>query len=109
VCCVLGVRGSLIRQDRATATALTHALLEAGEWTANNPDGAAAAFAPYSTASVQDLSAMLRSHTHHHHPVGDGLKSEIALYADDLKLVAVMKPSTDSAKFAERIFADVAS
>jgi NitT/TauT family transport system substrate-binding protein len=109
VCCVLGVRGSLIRQDRATVTALTEALLEAGEWTANNPEQAAAAFGQYSTASVDDLSAMLRSHTHHHHPVGSDLKGEIARYADELKLVQVIKPSTDTGKFADRVYADVLS
>ncbi|HXZ01568.1 MAG TPA: ABC transporter substrate-binding protein [Stellaceae bacterium] len=109
VCCVLGLCGSLIRGDRATAAALTQALLEAGEWTANNPDQAATVFSAYSKASVEDLSAMLRSHTHHHHPVGNELKSQVALYADELKLVSVMKQSTDSAKFADRIFADVLS
>jgi NitT/TauT family transport system substrate-binding protein len=109
VCCVLGVRGSLIRQDRPAATALTTALLEAADWTAHHPDEAAAVFAQYSTASQKDLSAMLQSHTHHHHPIGDDLKQEIALYADELKLVSVLKPSTDSAKFADKVFADVLS
>ena len=59
--------------------------------------------------SVEDLAAMLRSHTHHHHPIAAELKSQIALYADELKLVKVIKPSTDSAKFAERVYADVLS
>jgi NitT/TauT family transport system substrate-binding protein len=107
VCCVLGVRGSLIRQDRPAATALTQALLEAAEWTAHNPDGATAVFAQYSTASQKDLSAMLQSHTHHHHPVGADLKQEIALYADELKLISVIKASTDTAKFADKVYADV--
>jgi NitT/TauT family transport system substrate-binding protein len=109
VCCVLGVRGSLIRQDRPAATALTQGLLEAAQWTADNPDGAAAVFSRYSTASQKDLSAMLQSHTHHHHPVGADLKQEIALYAEELKLVSVMKPSTDPAKFADKVYADVLS
>jgi NitT/TauT family transport system substrate-binding protein len=100
---------NLIRQDRPAATALTAALLEAADWTAHHPDEAAAVFAQYSTASQADLSAMLRSHTHHHHPIGDDLKREIALYADELKLVSVLKPSTDSAKFSEKVFADVLS
>jgi NitT/TauT family transport system substrate-binding protein len=107
VCCVLGIRGSLIRQDRATATALTQALLESGEWVANNPDAAAQIFSKYSTAPVADLSAMLRAHTHHHHPIGADFKKEIALYADELKLVSVMKASTNSAKYADRVYADV--
>ena len=48
-----------------------------------------------------------RYHTHHHHPVGDVLKQELKAYADDLKAVSVFKPSTDTAKFAERIYVDV--
>ncbi|GGF44582.1 ABC transporter substrate-binding protein [Aliidongia dinghuensis] len=107
VCCVVGVRGSLLRQDRAAAKALNEALLESGEWVANNPDEAAAIFAKYSKASVADLAAMLRSHTHHHHPVGADFRQEIALYADELKLVDVIKQSTDATKFADKVYADV--
>jgi len=108
-CCVLGVRGSLIRQDRAAAAALTAALTEAQEWVAENPDEAAAIFAPYSTAKPEQLAAMLRSHTHHHHPVGAELKREIALYAEELKLVQVLKPDTDPGCFSDRVYADVLS
>ena len=38
---------------------------------------------------------------------GAALKKEISVYADELKLVHVIKPGVDSAKFAERIVADV--
>jgi NitT/TauT family transport system substrate-binding protein len=108
VCCVLGVRGSLIRNDRATAQALTQALLEATEWTANNPAQAAAIFAPNAPgANVEQLTAMLKSHTDHHHPVGDAFRKEISLYADDLKSVGVLNDGTDSNRFATRVFSDV--
>lgn len=109
-CCVLAIRGSLIRDERPVATALTRALLDAGSHVAHQPEDAAAVFSNYGgQGSVEDLTAMLRSHTHHHHPVAAELKSQIALYADELKLVKVIKPSTDSAKFAERVYADVLS
>ena len=108
VCCVLGVRGSLVRQDRATAQALTQALLEATEWTADHPAEAAAIFAPNAPgANVDQLTAMLKSHTDHHHPTGDAFKKEISLYADDLKSVGVLNASTDSDRFAKRVFTDV--
>ena len=74
-CCVLGVRGSLIRDDKPTATAITEAILEAQEFVSANPDEAAAIFAPYApSANVAQLAAMLRSHTHGHHPVGADLR-----------------------------------
>lgn len=108
VCCVLGVRGSLIRKDRATARALTQALLDATDWTANNPEKAAAIFAPYAPgASVAQLAEMVKSYTNGHHPVGDAFRKEIALYADDLKTVSVLNAATDSDRFATRVFSDV--
>ncbi len=109
-CCVLAIRGGLIRDDKPVATALTRALLEAGDHVAHKPEDAAAVFSNYGgKGSVEDLAAMLRSHTHHHHPIAAELKSQIALYADELKLVKVIKPSTDSVKFADRVYADVLS
>jgi NitT/TauT family transport system substrate-binding protein len=109
-CCVLAVRGSLVRDERAVATAVTRAVRESGNHVAHAPDDAAAIFSRYGgKGSVQDLSAMLRSHTHHHQAVGGDLKKEVALYADELKLVKVIRPTTDTAKFAERVYADVLS
>jgi NitT/TauT family transport system substrate-binding protein len=106
-CCVLGVRGSLIRDNRQAAAALTQALLEAQDWVTANPRGAAEIFAPYSKAPVAQLEAMLRGETHGHHPGGHDLRQEIALYTDELKQVNVIRARTDTAKFAERVTADV--
>lgn len=107
VCCVLGVRGSLVRDDKPTAAALTRALLEASQVTAHDPDLAAAIFSKYAAASAADLSTMLKSQTHNHNPVGGDLKRELVAYTEELKLVSVIKPSTDPAKFADKIYADV--
>ncbi|KPL56069.1 ABC transporter substrate-binding protein [Prosthecomicrobium hirschii] len=110
VCCILGVRGSLIREDPIVAKALTLALLDAAHYTVQNPAEVAKIFLPYApNASLADLEALLRYHTHHHNPVGAALKREIALYADELKLVNVFKRTTDPARFANRVFADVLS
>ena len=67
------------------ARALTQALLDAAMFTSQNPDKAAKSFQPYApkTATLADLEAMARYHTHHHHPVGDELKRELKGYADD--------------------------
>jgi len=107
-CCLLAIRGSLVREGRTIAAALTRSILEAGDLVSRNPTDAAAVYAAYGgRGPLDDLVAMLRSHTHNHHPVGAALKKEISLYTDELKLVRVIKPSVDSARFAERIFADV--
>jgi NitT/TauT family transport system substrate-binding protein len=110
-CCIVGVRGSLIREDRRTAASIALALLDAAEYAAHNPVEAAATYAPYAAGKVapEDLVALAKYHTHHRHPIGEDLKKELALYAEDLKLVSVFKPSTNTAKYAERIYADVLS
>jgi NitT/TauT family transport system substrate-binding protein len=109
-CCVLAIRGGLVRDQKPVATALTRAVLEAGDHVGHDPADAAALFSAYGgKGSVEDLTAMLRSQTHNHHPLGADLKEQIALYAEELKLVKVFKPSTDVSKFAERVYADVLS
>jgi NitT/TauT family transport system substrate-binding protein len=109
-CCVLAIRGSLVRDNRKVASALTRALLEGGDHVAHDPLDAAKIFSNYGgLGSVEDLADMLRSHTHHQHPLGAELKRQIALYGDELKLVNVFKQSTDTTKFAERVYADVLS
>jgi NitT/TauT family transport system substrate-binding protein len=109
-CCIIGVRGSLLRSDRPAVTALTKAILEAAAHTAHNPLIAAQSFQKYApNASLDDLKAMVSYHTHHHNPVGDALKKELALYTEELKGVSVIKRSLDTTKFADRIFADVLS
>lgn len=108
-CCILGIRGSLIRNDKPTAAAITRALIEAAEWTDKHPDEAGEIYAPYAPKQrAKDLSAMLKSSiTSNLHPVRQDLQAQVASYVDDLKSVGVIKPSVDAAKFAGRICLDV--
>jgi NitT/TauT family transport system substrate-binding protein len=110
-CCIVGLRGSLVREEPQVARALTQALLDAAMFTSQNPSVAAKSFQPYApkAATLADIEGMVRYHTHHHHPTGEVLKRELKAYADDLKSVQVFKQSTDTAKFAERIYVDVFS
>jgi sulfonate transport system substrate-binding protein len=110
ICCVLAIRGSLIRAEPDTARALTRSVLEAGDIVAHRPTDAAAVYAAYGgKGPLDDLAAMLASHTHHNHPIGAALKRQIASYAHELKEISVLKRSTDPAKFADRVYADVLS
>jgi len=110
ICCVLAVRGSLIRAEPATARALTRSILEAGDMVARHPADAAAVYSGYGgKGPLDDLAAMLASHTHHNHPIGTALKQQIVLYANELKQVNVLRRSTDPIKFAERVYVDVLS
>jgi NitT/TauT family transport system substrate-binding protein len=107
-CCVLGVRANLLRDERPVAAAITAAVMEAQEWVAENPDAAAAIFANFTKVATADqLAPMLRSHTHHHHPIDGALQQEVALYAAELKQAGVFKSSTDPTQFADRVCVDV--
>jgi NitT/TauT family transport system substrate-binding protein len=108
-CCIVGLRGSLVREEPEAARAITQALLNAAAFTSEHPEEAAKSFLPYApkAASLADIERMIRYHTHHHHPVGEVLKRELQAYAEDLKAISVFKPSTNTAKFAERIYVDV--
>ncbi|ACK51593.1 NMT1/THI5 like domain protein [Methylocella silvestris BL2] len=110
-CCIVGVRGGLVRDDRPTAAAIARALLEAADFAHAHPSEAAATYLPFAPGSVSldDLTTLAKYHTHQHHPVGQALKDQLASYAEELKLVSVFKPTTDTAKYAARIYADVLS
>jgi NitT/TauT family transport system substrate-binding protein len=107
-CCVLGIRGSLIRDDKPTAAAITRALVEAAAWANDHPQESGAIYAPYAPKqSASDLAEMLKSVTSDQHPLRQDLERQVAFYVEDLKSVGVMKPSVDPAKYARRVCADV--
>src|SRR5262249_3324158 len=110
ICCVLAIRGSLIRAEPAAATALTRSVLEAGDMVARHPADAAAVYSAYGGKGTgNDLAGMLASHTHPNHPCGTAFKQQILLDANELKEVNVLKRTTDPTKFAERVYVDVLS
>ncbi len=107
-CCVLGIRGSLIRADRPVAAAITRALIEAAQWASENPAESGEIYAPYAPKQrASDLAVMLQSVTSGHHPVKTDLAKEIAFYVNDLKSVGVMKPGVNADRFANRVYEDV--
>ncbi|MGV6874362.1 ABC transporter substrate-binding protein [Pseudochelatococcus sp. B33] len=108
-CCVLGLRGSLLRDQPDVAAAVTRAIVEAQAWTAANPDETAEIFAPFVPAKVpaETLASILRSHTHDHHSTGEALRKDVALFTEKLKIVNVIRPNTDSEAFARKVVPDV--
>ena len=109
-CCIIGVRGSLVRDERAVATALTRAILEGAHKVGQDPELAPRTFPGYGRKGWWNiLGTMPRTQDHRHSPIGTDLKAQLALYADELKLVQVFKPNTNTQRFAEKIYADVLS
>ena len=56
---------------------------------------------------MEDLRAEQGTLTHRNHPSGVALQKEVEFYARDFKLVGVLKPSTDAARFAQHVTVDV--
>ncbi|GBR16742.1 ABC transporter substrate-binding protein [Gluconobacter frateurii] len=109
-CCVIGLRGSLIRNEPKVAAAVTRAIMEAGAWLACNPEEAATIFQPYAPkANIKDLAAMLQMQGHHHQTLTGDFRQEIARYADALKQIGVFRPSLDTERYAQRVTQDLFS
>ncbi|WP_233238439.1 ABC transporter substrate-binding protein [Bordetella sp. LUAb4] len=108
-CCVLGLRGDLVRKDPETASAAARAVIAAQKWTAANPDETARIFAPYIPQKVpaERVAAILRTHTHGHASTGAALRTEIVGYAEDLKGIKVLSPGLDVQKYAKVVVPDV--
>ena len=107
-CCLLGISGKLVRDERPVAAAITAAIMEAQGFVAANPDAAAEILAKINrVASAQQFAAMLRTETHHHHPVDGALTQEVIAFAQDLKRAKVLQSSTDPTAFASQVCVDI--
>lgn len=107
-CCILGITGRLVRDERPVAAAITAAIMEAQEFVTTNPDDAAEILAKINhLTSAQQFAAMLRTETHHHHPVDGALKQEVIAFAQDLKQAEVLQSSTDPTALANEVCVDI--
>ncbi len=107
-CCVVGVTGKLVREEKRVAAALTQAILEAHDYAVQHPEAVAKGFQAHAlNTSTEEVQAILHDHTHGHHAVGAALTGEILTYVRDLQTVEVIGKSTDAPSFAREITADV--
>jgi NitT/TauT family transport system substrate-binding protein len=108
-CCVLGLRGSLIRDDKDAATRLTKAILEASNSVFEDPAHAVAVSGRYAprSATPDDLVAMLKSYPYGKQPVGEDFKAQVLIYAQELKRAGVLSPSTEPSRYVNRVTANL--
>jgi NitT/TauT family transport system substrate-binding protein len=108
VCCVVGARGDLVRNDKPAAAALARSIVQATDFVNENPNEAAKIFAKYSPKiSPDDLRKLYATLTYTHHPTGVDQQEEIAFYADDFRKIGVLKKSTDAKRLAQHVYANV--
>lgn len=106
-CCVIGVRGQLLRKEPYIANALVRSILEGGRVVGEHPAVAAAVFSRYAPkVPVEDLTAMLKEHAHHDQQIGTVFQEQIAAYAQDLKTIGVFSDGLNAQKFAQRVTSD---
>ncbi len=108
-CCVLGIRGSLLRDDPEAAIAVTRAVLEASQMVNDNPNHAVEVsghYAPRSATSA-DLAEMLKSYPYGQQPIGADFQRQVLLYANELKRAGVLNPSTDPQRYVNRVTANL--
>lgn len=107
-CCVVGTRGSLIRDQPDVAAAITHAILQAHAYAAKHPDTIGTEFNSKAlNTNPAEIAAVLRTHTHGHYSVGNEFVKEIDVYARDLQAINVLRPETNALQFAQGITANV--
>lgn len=109
VCCVLGVNTAFLEANRDAIRRLAEANIEIHEYAAAHPDEVAKWFVenlnpgfPY-----EDIHEQIASWVLHNHPVGKELQDQVKLAADDLALIKVLDPTTDTADFAGRVTVDI--
>ncbi|MEJ8814825.1 ABC transporter substrate-binding protein [Variovorax ureilyticus] len=108
VCCIVGARGELVRNEKPVVASLVRAIVQASDFVAENPNESARLFAKYSPkVPVEDLQALLGTLTHGHHPTGKSLRDEVEFYARDFKSVGVLKQNTDPVRLANHVSVDV--
>jgi NitT/TauT family transport system substrate-binding protein len=111
-CCALAVSGKLLRDNRPAAVALTRAMVEASIAVDRNNKLAVEAAQFYSPRQVkpEELGEMIASYPYDEHrgcPTGAEFRSHVLWYAQGLKETGILKPSTDPARFADRVTLDL--
>lgn len=107
-CCVVGLRGSLLRQEPLVGKAITQAILEAGQWVHHNKEEAAEIFKPYAPkATVKQLTEILETEGTHQQVVGNQLRQNVMFYAQQLKQIGVFPLSLDMNAYANKVTQDI--
>jgi len=108
LCCIVGARGELARNDKPRAAAVVRALAQASDYVSENPNEAARIYSKYAPkVPLEDLQKLLAELTYKHHPAGKALRNEVETFATDFRNAGILKKSTDVVRFANHVSLDV--
>ncbi|HVA90245.1 MAG TPA: ABC transporter substrate-binding protein [Chloroflexota bacterium] len=106
-CCVVALRGALVREDPKAAAALTRGWMNGSRYTGTHIHEVATIevqdkFVPIGVSTVEHLLG-----TYTWHPSASTLKPQILQGARDFKLTGFLDQRTDPQKLAERAYVDI--
>jgi NitT/TauT family transport system substrate-binding protein len=106
-CCVLAAGQGLWKERPLEAASLVMALNEASDYAQAHPDEAAAMFAKSSQFKPDDILKTEKSLAYHTHQRNADIRSDIVLYATDLKRIGVFPADLDVQVYADKAYAQV--
>lgn len=107
-CCVVALRGSMVREDPKTAAALTRGLMNGARYTGSHIHEVATIEVAGKYVPVKDTATvehLLRSYTWH--PSATAVKPQILQGARDFKLTGFLDKSTDPVALAHKAYVDI--
>jgi len=109
VCCVLGVNSAFLDANKDAVRRLAEANIEIHEYAADHPEEVAQWFVKNLNPGfpVEDIHEQVASWVLHNHPVGKELQDQVKHAADDLALIKVLDPGTDTSELAGRVTVDI--
>lgn len=106
-CCAIGLNGKLVRDEPATAAAVTKAWLSASRWIGGHVPEAGQLEAEKKYVPVEAAVAAKLLATYFWDGSVDKLKANIQQYAQEFSRTGILDKSTDPNQLAETAFADV--
>lgn len=106
-CCLVVVNGKLIKEDPATAAAITRAILKAARWVSEHPQEAAALSVEKKyVGGNPELNAKILS-GYKYIPSVKGGRDAIAIAAGQMQKAGILSPSTDIQLLAKNSFVEL--
>jgi NitT/TauT family transport system substrate-binding protein len=106
-CCVVALRGGLVREDPKTAAAITRAWLDGSRWVGGHVDQTAKIEVDkkYVASDVPTISNLLASYEWH--PSADLVYEDIQLGARDFLKAGILDKRTDPDELAKKAYVDI--
>lgn len=109
-CCVVGLRGALLRKEPLVGKAITQAILEAGQWVHSHQEEAAELFKPYApNITVRQLTEILKMEGHYQQAIGIKLRQNIVFYAEQMKKIGIFPSTLNVETYATKVTEDISA